>query len=256
MIKNKLPLTVVILARNEAENIQDCIRSALFADEVLVIENSSTDNTVELALELNAKVLNRSLNNDYAGQRNFAIENAKHDWIFMLDADERITETLQDEIKDAVTANENFCYQVSRENHFISGSVLHGDLRPDNVERLFLKNTSHYEGAIHERLHSTSPIKRFKGRLIHCPYKSWEAHMNKINFYSSLVAKKYHDKGKKCSFIRDILIKPVWAFFKVYFIHLGFLDGKLGLIFSVLHYFYTLEKYLKLDSLNRSNGRI
>ena len=251
-----LPLTVVILARNEEENIQDCIRSASFAGEILVIENDSSDRTVELALSLNARVLKRLLNNDYSAQRNFAIENAKFDWIFMLDADERVTPELAEEIKAAVTDNENFCYQVSRENHFASGRVLHGDLRPDHVERLFLKSNSHYEGLVHERLHSTSPIRRFKGRLIHYPYRTWEIHLNKINYYSTLVARKYYEKGKKCNFITDILIKPLWAFIKVYFIHLGFLDGKLGFIFSVLHYFYTLEKYLKLDSLNRNGGKI
>ena len=253
---SKLPLTVVILARNEEDNIRDCIKSASFADEILVIENNSTDRTVEFALNSSAKVLKRDLNNDYSAQRNFAIKNSKHNWIFMLDADERITEDLQKEIISAVNSNEDFCYQVSRENHFVSGVVLHGDLRPDHVERLFLKNKSYYEGNVHERLHSTSPIKRLKGRLIHFPYKSWEIHMNKMNLYSTLVAEKYHSKGKKCNFVIDIVIKPIWAFIKVYFIHLGFLDGRLGLIFSALHYLYTMEKYLKLDSLNRNGGKI
>ncbi len=256
MIDSKLPLTVVILARNEEENIKACIESAFFADEILVIENNSSDRTVEFALEMKAKVLNRDLNNDYSAQRNFAIENSKHDWIFMLDADERITHELQKEIIAAVNSNEDFCYQVSRENHFVSGVVLHGDLRPDHVERLFLKNKSNYEGNVHERLHSSSPKKRLNGRLIHFPYKTWEIHMNKLNLYSSLVAEKYHSKGKKCNFVRDILIKPIWAFIKVYFIHMGFLDGKLGFIFSALHYFYTMEKFLKLDSLNGNSGKI
>lgn len=256
MNDSKFPLTVVILARNEEENIKACIESASFADEILVIENNSSDRTVEFALEMKAKVLNRDLNNDYSAQRNFAIENSKHDWIFMLDADERITQELQKEIISAVNSNEDFCYQVSRENHFVSGVVLHGDLRPDHVERLFLKAKSHYEGNVHERLHSSSPIKRLNGRLIHFPYKTWEIHMNKINYYSSLVAEKYHSKGKRCNFARDIVIKPLWAFIKVYFIHRGFLDGKLGFIFSALHYFYTMEKYLKLDSLNRNSGKI
>ncbi len=254
--QNNISLSVIILARNEALNIVDCISSASFADEILVIENNSTDKTVELATAHGAKVIKRNLDGDYSAQRNFAIDMAQNDWIFMLDADERITPLLKEEIIEAVTKNENRCYQVSRENHFVDGKVLHGDLRPDHVERLFKKGYAHYEGLIHERLHTTSEIVRLRGRLIHFPYRSWEIHLQKINTYSSMVAEKYHKNGKKCSFCVDILIKPLWAFFKVYFIHRGFLDGKLGLEFCILHYFYTIEKYLKLDSLNRKNGRI
>lgn len=252
----KTPLTVVILAYNEESNIRDCIESASFADEILVIDSLSTDNTAAIAVELGAKVLQRDLNGDYAAQRNFAIENARHKWIFMLDADERISKPLSDEIKICVASDFNKCYTVSRENHFVQGKVLHGVLRPDRVERLFIKEGSFYEGVVHERLHSPYDKKLLKGRLIHFPYKSFEAHMNKMNRYTTLLAQKYHEKGKKCCFIRDILIKPVWAFFKMYFIHRGFLDGRLGFEFCLLHYFYTLEKYLKLNSLNKYQGRI
>ncbi len=252
---NKLPLSVIILTHNEEDNIKDCIESALFADEILVLNNDSTDKTVEIAQSLGAKVIERALNNDFSAQRNFGIKEAKHDWILMLDADERITEELAHSIKICVEVNKDICYQVSRENHFVQGKVLHGDLRPDNVERLFKKEGSFYEGIIHERLHSPYPKQKLKGRLIHFPYKTWEIHLDKLNRYSTLVAKKYHSQDKKCSFT-DILIKPAWAFIKMYFIHAGFLDGKLGLEFCILHYFYTMEKYLKLYSLNHNKGRI
>ncbi|MGN0902813.1 MAG: glycosyltransferase family 2 protein [Succinivibrio sp.] len=252
---SKLPLTVVILAHNEESNLHDCISSVDFADDILVIENGSTDKTVEIAKSLGARVLERDLNGDYASQRNFGIENSRHDWIFMLDADERVTDDLKKSISDAVTNDENLVYKVSRENHFIEGRVLHGVLRPDRVERLFKKGSALYEGLIHERLKYTVKTKELKGRLIHFPYSTWEAHLDKMNRYTTLLAVKYHEKGKKCSFF-SILFKPAWAFIKMYFIHLGFLDGKLGLQFCLLHYFYTLEKYLKLYSLNKHQGRI
>lgn len=252
----KIPLTVVILTRNEADNITDCINSVSFADEVLVLNNGSTDNTVELAQALGATVIERDLNNDYSGQRNFGIETAKNNWILMLDADERVTEKLAYEIKVCVEVNKDACYQISRENHFLERKVLHGVLRPDNVERLFKKEGSFYEGLVHERLHTPYAKQKLSGRLIHYPYKSWEAHMKKMNRYTTLLAIKYHEKGKKCHFFSDILIKPLWAFFKMYVIHAGFLDGKLGFEFCLTHYFYTLEKYLKLNSLNKYNGRI
>ncbi|MCR5536758.1 MAG: glycosyltransferase family 2 protein [Succinivibrio sp.] len=252
----RLPLTVIVLARNEEDHLDDCLNSAAFAAEILLINNNSTDRTAELALAHQARVLNRDLDNDFAAQRNFALSKATYDWVFMLDADERITPELEQEICRAVEANEDRCYCICRENHFVQGKVLHGDLRPDHVERLFRKAVSHYEGRVHERLHTSSPRQKLNGRLIHFPYRSWEAHLNKLNVYSSLVAQKYYEQGKSCSYPVDIALKPLWACFKMYVIHRGFLDGRLGLVFAVLHYFYTLEKYLKLYSLIHYGGRM
>ena len=252
----KIPLTVVVLTYNEQNNIEECLKSAAFAEEILFIDGGSKDLTADIATRLGAKVLFHELNNDYASQRNFGIENASNDWIFMLDADERITKELAQEITSCVENNLDETYRVSRENHFIQGKCLHGTLRPDYVERLFKKNGSCYEGIIHERLKTPYRLKKLRGRLIHYPYYDFESHLNKLNKYTTLLAKKYHEKGKKCYFVRDILIKPAFAFFKMYIIHGGFLDGKLGLEFCLLHYFYTFEKYLKLHSLNKHNGRI
>ncbi len=253
---DKVPITVVVMAYNEEENISDCLASAKFADELLVIDSGSQDKTDEIALKFGAKILQRPLNNDYGAQRNFAIANAKHEWIMMLDADERITESLADEIKQIVTENKHVCALISRENHFKEGKVLHGVLRPDLVERVFKKDEAHYEGCVHERLKTSAKKIRLSGKLIHFPYKSWETHLEKMNCYTSLLAKKYYEQGKNSSFISGIILKPVWGFIKMYVVHLGFLDGKLGFEFCLLHAFYTLEKYLKLRSLHEYNGRI
>lgn len=253
---DRIPLSIIILARNEEENLPDCLRSAEFAGQILLIDSGSTDKTLDIALSYGAEIRQRPLNNDYASQRNFAIQEAKHDWIFMLDADERITHQLKVEIIKAITTNENVCYQVSRENHFIEGKVLHGVLRPDKVERLFKKNNVVYEGCVHERVRTDKPKKKLSGRLIHFPYKTWESHLEKMNKYTTLLAHKYYERNKKCSFVSGVILKPIWAFVKTYFIHLGFLDGKLGFEFCLLHSFYTLEKYLKLRALKNNRGRI
>lgn len=252
----KLPLTVVILAYNEEMNLPECLKSASFAQEILLIDSGSTDQSGEIAKSFGAKVLRRPLNGDYAAQRNFALSNASYDWVMMLDADERISAQLAKEIEMAVLTNENICWQVSRENHFLEGKVLHGVLRPDKVERLFKRNCASYEGIVHERLHCLAPKKIFKNPLIHFPYKNWEMHLDKMNRYTTLLAQKYSEQGKDIGFVSGIIIKPLWAFFKTYFLHRGFLDGKLGLEFCLLHSFYTLEKYIKLRSLNRFGGRI
>lgn len=188
---DKLPITVVVMAYNEEENISDCLSSASFADEILVIDSGSQDKTDEIAQSFGARILQRPLNNDYAAQRNFAIKNSTHDWIMMLDADERITRSLATEIRQLVTENSNVCALISRENHFKEGRVLHGVLRPDLVERIFKKEGASYEGCVHERLRTSAPKIKLSGRLIHFPYKNWETHLNKMNYYTTLLARKY-----------------------------------------------------------------
>ncbi len=252
----KISLSVIVLAYNEEENLPDCLKSASFASEIILVDSGSTDKSDDIAKAFGCRILQRPFNGDYAAQRNFAIANANNEWVMMLDADERITPKLAEEIKEAVRSNDDICWRISRENHFAEGKVLHGVLRPDKVERLFKKNNAKYEGMIHERLQCPSPKKELQGRLIHFPYKSWEIHLEKMNRYTSLLAKKYASQGKKCGFLSGIIIKPVWAFMKTYFVHLGFLDGKLGFEFCLLHSFYTLEKYIKLRSIIRFNGRI
>ena len=120
----KIPLTVVVLTYNEQKNIEDCLKSASFADEILVIDGGSKDETKSIAQKLGAKVIFHELNNDYAAQRNFGIENATNEWIFMLDADERITKELADQIIYCIEKNLDETYRVSRENHFIQGKCL------------------------------------------------------------------------------------------------------------------------------------
>lgn len=109
----KTPLTIIVLAHNEEDNLPDCLKSASFADEIIVVDSNSTDRTVDIAKSFGAKVLQRDLNNDYGAQRNFAISNATYEWIFMLDSDERITDELAHEIKICVESNSDCTCQVS-----------------------------------------------------------------------------------------------------------------------------------------------
>ncbi|HAH70398.1 MAG TPA: beta-1,4-glucosyltransferase [Succinivibrionaceae bacterium] len=256
LMMEKLPLSVIVLAYNEEDNLPDCLKSASFAAEIILVDSGSTDKSDDIAKSFGCKILQRPLNGDYAAQRNFAIAHASNEWVMMLDADERITSELAEEIKEAVLSNQDFCWRISRENHFVEGKVLHGVLRPDKVERLFKKSSAKYEGSVHERLQCPFPKKELQGRLIHFPYKSWEIHLDKMNRYTTMLAQKYAAQGKNSNFLSGIMIKPLWAFLKTYVVHLGFLDGKLGFEFCLLHGFYTLEKYIKLRSINRFNGRI
>ena len=252
----KWPISVVLLTRNEALNIRDCLNSCDFAEEIIVVDDNSTDETVTIAKELGAKVFSRSLDGDWGAQKTFGIKQASQPWVFLIDADERVTSELQQSIRRAIQDRKKQAYQVQRENHFASGSATHGTLRPDWVLRLLPTEGAKVEGKVHEAVISPFDVCKLSGRLIHFPYYSWDSYFRKFDKYTKVAAEKYLEEGRDCNFIGDILLRPFWAFIKVYLLNRGFLDGKLGFIFSVNHYFYTMAKYVRFYYLKKHGGRI
>ena len=240
-----IDLSVLILAKNEENNIADCIKSCSFAKEILVIDDNSTDNTKQIALDLGAVVINRAMNGDWGGQQTFAIKKAKYDWIFFIDADERCTPELAKDITEAVNKNEKIAYWIQRKNKFRHNKAEHGILRPDYVCRLMPTKDSYVEGFVHPAIITPYPNKKLNGHMYHHTYETWEQHINKINKYTTLAAEKYKEQGKSINFFVDVVLRPLWAFFKVYIINLGFLDGKIGWVFAVAHYYYTTMCYTR-----------
>lgn len=249
-------VTAIILARNEEQHIADCIKSIQCADEILVIDDGSTDKTVVLAEELGAKVISHPLNNDWSQQRRFGIRQATSEWILFIDSDERVSPALNEEIRKVVQGGEKKAYWLSRHNIFHHNSATHGSMRPDKVLRLMPKEGATVEGFVHETFISPFSQDTLKGKLFHYTYDNWTQYFNKFNKYTSAAAEKYHEQGKSCSFWKDIILRPQWAFFKIYILQKGFLDGKIGFILSLYHYMYTVTKYVKLYYLNKSNGRL
>lgn len=249
-------VSVLILTRNEEKNIATCINSCLFAKEIIVIDDGSTDKTKEIASSLGAKVISRPMNGDWGGQQTFAIQQASQDWIFFIDADETCSEGLAKAIDEAVEKNEPCAYWVKRHNRFKYNSATHGTLRPDYVCRLMPKKDSYVEGFVHPAIITPYENKKLEGPMYHRTYVTWEQYFNKFNNYTTLAAKKYKKEGKSCSFFKDILFRPLWAFIKVYILNKGFLDGKMGWILATNHYFYTMNKYVKLYYLNKSDGEL
>lgn len=249
-------LTVIILAKNEEQNIKDCIKTVEFADEVLVIDDFSSDATPDIARSMGARVIQHAMNGDWSQQRRFAITEVRSEWILFLDADERISPELGKEITAVVKNDDSKSYWIQRRNRFHHNEAMHGVLRPDYVLRLMPKEGIHVEGVVHETITSMYPGDRLTGPMYHYTYDNWHQYFNKFNNYTTLAAEKYRDAGKSCSFVKDILLRPYWAFFKVYVLDKGFLDGKLGFILSVNHYFYTMIKYVKFYYLLKSNGKL
>lgn len=250
------PVSVLILAKNEERNIEDCIKSVPFAEEVLVVDDFSTDRTKKLAEASGAKVVQRAMAGDWGAQQTFAIKQARQPWVLFLDADERISEELACEIETVVQRNEQIAYWIQRENKFYHNKATHGTLRPDFVDRLFPAKDSYVEGFVHPTIITSYPNKKLHGVMYHYTYDNWDQYFGKFNNYTRLAAEKYKKEGKGCNFFKDIVLRPIWAFFKIYILDRGFLDGKLGFIFSVNHYFYTMTKYVRLYYLYKSNGKL
>lgn len=241
-----MSLSVLILAKNEEKNIRDCIKSAQFADEVIIIDDYSSDNTVKIAQELGARVCQRAMNGNWGAQQTFAIEQATTNWIFFLDADERITDALEKEIVQAVKQNELYAYEVPRLNYVMDKALRHGGWYPDYGYHLVPRLDVRVEGLVHPQFVHNYPVRRLRSPITHYTYSSWEHYLNKLNLYTKLAAEKNFQKGKRANFFFDIMIRPFVAFFKMYILKSGWRDGKIGFILAVFHYFYTMAKYVKL----------
>ncbi len=253
MVQAPVNLSVCILTRNEEAHIAACMESASFAQEFIVVDDGSTDKTVEIAKVMGGgrtKVFFRGLEGDFGAQKTFAIEQATCDWVFLLDADERVTPELASEIQEIVRQDkQDACYDLRRSCKFFSKNLKYGTFRSSRIVRLAPRQGFTVEGRVHESCVSIYPTKKLNGWLEHLVFKDWENYIHKINQYSSIAAKQYFEAGKSSHFFTDIVFRPFWAFLKVYIFNLGFLDGKEGFVFSFGHSFYTMLKYVKLRSL-------
>lgn len=243
-------LSVLILTFNEEKQIADCINSALFADEIIVIDSGSNDRTVEIAQGLGAKVVIRPMTDGFGPQRNFALSQTQADWVLYLDADERITPGLAAEVKSAVEGNEPFAYEILRHNHAFGQRIMFGAFRPDYSLRFYPRTAISWSGTVHEQASVTVPRRKLQNVLIHYTYTDWERYFNKFNSYTTLMAEKSWQAGKRSNMIH-IVFRPWWAFFRVYILQTGWRDGKIGFILSSFHFFYTMAKYVKLYWLQR-----
>lgn len=239
-------LAVVILTKNEEKHIKACIESAKFADEILVIDSGSEDKTEELATKAGARFITHTMGTDgFAGQRNFALEQTKADWVFYLDADERITPAAAASIQAKVHANEHKYYTVQRYNVLFGQKMQGGGFGPDWSQRLYPRTAVHWEGVVHEHAICDFPEEQLDGYLEHYPYNDWHKYFEKFNHYTTLMAEKMYQSGKRATFM-DIVLHPFFGFLRFYIFKKGFREGKLGYILACFHFAYTMAKYVKL----------
>jgi len=245
-------ITAIIPTLNEEIHIEDAIESVSFADEIIVIDSFSTDRTVEFAKKHNVVLLQREFD-DFSTQKNFAIEKATYDWIYILDADERITLELRKEILKTVENPKDYVgFNIYRNFYFIGKRIRFSGFQKDKVVRLFLKNKCKYNGSVvHEKITTKGKVGYLKNKINHFSYRSLEHFLNKSFLYKRIQAEQMHLKGEKSNIFK-ILIKPSARFIKHYIIKLGFLDGFAGFVLSIILAFGVFLRYLKLWLLNNN----
>jgi glycosyltransferase involved in cell wall biosynthesis len=249
-------LSAYIISKNVEKHIKPCIESAAWADEVVVIDDFSSDKTAQFAKEAGAKVIEHKF--EYFGaQRNFALTQLKYDWVLCLDSDERISQELKEEIIEALKNPVFDIYLAPRKTMFINKWILHSGWRPDYRHPvLFNKQKANYKNQlVHENINYTgNKIGYFKGDILHYSYNSIKQFIKKSDQYSDLSAKQMYEKGKRVK-IHNFIINPVNMFLKMFVFKKGFLDGTTGFILALLYSsFYTLMKYVKLWELQVKNG--
>lgn len=236
----KLPLSVAIIASNEEDNIERCLRSVSdLASEIVLVLNDGTDGTCSLAKSFNAKVYHEPWHG-FSEQKNIAARYSSQEWILSLDADEELDDVLKQSIRRFILANDERYHGAyfSRRTFFMGRWIKHGDWSPDYVTRLFRSERGRWSNEpVHERLIVFGDTKKLKGHLLHYSYRSVKEHMYKNLKYAELnvLARKHNSWS--------IFFHSFWKFFRGYFLKLGFLDGFAGFYVASMQGFFTLYKY-------------
>ena len=239
------PLSVAIITLNAASQLEDCLKSACFADDIVVVDSGSTDGTQALAERLGARVIAQ----DWLGfgpQKQFAVTAAHHNWVLCLDADERVSPELQSSIKNELKNPSTAAFRFARCNRFLGRYLKHGEGYPDWSLRLFDRRQARWSAdAVHEKVETLSAVGELSGDLLHESAESLSSYLSKQNRYTTLAAEMALAAGKRASFPR-IALSPIIRFIKFYFVRQGFRDGLPGLIHIAIGFFNSMMKYSKM----------
>lgn len=250
------PLSAVLIAQNEEMKIQDALASVSFCDEIVVVDSGSVDRTRHIAEAAGARVIVNAPWPGFVAQRNFAVDAARHDWILALDADERITPALRDEIQTLRGHSlKQDGYRIPRVAFYLDRWIRATDWYPDPQIRLFDRRRGRWEGfLVHESVRVRGEIGRLRSDMEHHPYADISAHMRKIDRYTTLWAMQAHEAGR-CTGSLELATSPLWAFFRNYVLKGGIRLGRAGLTVSAMNSYYTYTKLAKLEELARRDGR-
>ncbi len=244
----KIPLSVVIIAKDAAAQIGACIDSVAFADEVLVVDSGSDDETRAIADVRGCRVIEKEWLG-FGPQKQFAVGEAKNDWVLCLDVDERVTALLESSIRTAVQTQNHHAWRMARRNRFLGRWLKHGEGYPDWSLRLFHRQFASWSNdPVHEAVITTVDVGTLKGDLLHDSAEDVRKYLAKQNRYSSLHADALFQQGVRAGYLK-LFLSPLARFIKFYIIRLGFLDGGPGFAHVAVGCFAAFAKYAKLIEL-------
>lgn len=241
-----MDISCVIIAKNEENNLKDCIASVSFCNEIIVIDDYSDDKTVSIAKKEGAKVITHSLEKNFSAQRNFGLSKTKNDWVLFIDADERVSKNLKNEIIKVISQNSLISGYYIKRDDFMWGKFLkHGESGNIFFLRLVKKHTGIWTGKVHEKWVSSEPTLELKFPLLHYPHVNTKEFLKEINFYSTIRAEELFEKKEKTNFI-SLISYPGGKFLQNYIFKLGFLDGIPGILFALFMSFHSFLVRAKL----------
>jgi glycosyltransferase involved in cell wall biosynthesis len=239
-------VSAIIITKNAGTMIRRCIDSVAWADETIVVDSGSTDDTAEICREMGVKF---SVTSDFPGfgpQKNRALDLATGDWVVSIDADEWITPELRDEMRAAMAKPTAAAYAVPRRSSFCGRYMKHSGWWPDHVIRLFRRDTARFsDDRAHERLLVEGTTRKLKQPLMHEAISNMDQMLGKMNLYSTASARMLHERGRQAS-LATAVFHGGWAFFRTYVLRLGFLDGREGFILAVANAEGSYYRYVKL----------
>ena len=248
-----MPVSAVIITRNAARLLPECLESVSFAAERVVVDSGSTDGTAELAAAHGARVVHREWMG-YGRQKQFAVEQAAHDWVLCIDADERVSPALAQSLRAALAAPVSPVYRMRRRNRFMGRWLSHGEGYPDWSPRLFNRlNARWSDDLVHEKvLYAVTP-GTLEGDLMHDAADDLGSYLERQNRYTTLQARQAYERGQRAG-VAHLVLSPVVRFFKFYVLRLGFLDGVPGLLHISIGCMNSYLKYAKIIELARAEN--
>ncbi len=238
-------LSALVVTFNEAEQIERCLKALSFCDEIVLVDSESTDRTTELARRLTDRIWTEPWRG-YGGQKQFALEKCRGEWVLWIDADEVVSPQLAESILAAISDPNFDSYETARRVFYLGDWIRHGGWGADWVRRLFRREKAHFRlDLVHEGVELAGEIGRLQGPLDHYSYRSLSHHWSKIDQFTSLWAEQCWADGQRTRFL-DLLFRPFVRWFKIYFVKQGWRDGWRGFVVAGLAATYVLVKYAKL----------
>jgi len=242
-MKNKLSVTII--TKNEEANIERCLKSIRWVDEIIIVDSGSEDRTLEICESFNCEIT-RTHWKGFGLTKRMAVDLSINNWILSLDADEEVTDELKKKIQKILELTEFNGYRIKRKSFYLGKMINHCGWNRDYTLRLFNKNYGNFnEKIVHESVQLKGKIGLVEEILFHYTYPTIGSHIRKIDHYSSLGAKQAFGKKRKTT-ITSAVFRGLLKFIKMYFLQKGFLDGKIGLILSINSAYGVFLKYLKL----------